>query len=85
MTCNPVSFVYPTAMTSNPTTKCAGSGRRVGISSGQMQYTGGAVRANRATDVRCPVCARVFPSARVTHTDHGIPTSPQAVTPNHNR
>lgn len=67
------------------TALCNGSGSRVGISSGQQFYTGGAVRPNQARDVRCPACARTFPKTRITYTDHGIPTPGQALIPRHKR
>lgn len=60
---------------------CAAS--RVGLSAGQMFHTGGAIRPNEARGVRCPRCGRVFDRLRIAHTDHGIPTPPQAVIPNH--
>lgn len=65
-------------------TQCEGSGARVGISVGQERFTAGAVRANQATNVRCPVCRREFGTARVAHTDHGIQTGPRAIVPRHN-
>jgi hypothetical protein len=64
-------------------TYCTGSGRRVGLSPGQQRHTGGAVRPNQATNVRCPDCGRTFPTTRIVHTDHGIPTDPAALIPRH--
>jgi hypothetical protein len=62
---------------------CEGSGRHAGISPGQMRHTAGAVRANQATDVRCPVCRRKFATTRISYTDHGIPISGSALIPRH--
>lgn len=65
---------------------CDGSGRRVGVSVGQVSFTGGAVRPNKASGVRCPDCGRAFASARIVYQDHGIPVpNGQAVVPRHNR
>jgi len=52
---------------------------------GQQQLTAGAIRPNRATDVRCPVCGRHFATARISYTDQGIATSGRALIPGHNR
>lgn len=62
---------------------CEGSYRHAGISPGQMRHTAGAVRANQATDVRCPVCQREFATTRISYSDHGIPTSGRALIPRH--
>jgi len=62
---------------------CSGSNRRVVTSPGQRFTTAGFVRPNRAQNVRCPECGRVFRSARIVHTDHGIPTPPMALVPRH--
>lgn len=62
---------------------CPGSVRRVIVSSGQMEQTAGYARPNRARNVRCPDCGQTFATARITHTDHGIPTGPTAIIPTH--
>jgi hypothetical protein len=64
-------------------TPCPGSVRRVIVSSGQMEQTAGYMRPNRARNVRCPDCGRVFDTARITYMDHGIPTGPTAIVPTH--
>lgn len=66
-------------------TICHGSGGRVMLSLGQTFQTGGAVKPNKARDVRCKVCNREFASARIAYTDHGIPTQGQGVIPRHTR
>lgn len=63
--------------------RCAGSGGRVMLSVGQQRQTGGYARPNVATDVQCTVCGRKFERARITYTDHGIPTPPQGLIPRH--
>lgn len=62
---------------------CEGSGGRVGLSVGQQRQEAGFARPNVAVDVACRACGRRFPRARVTYTDHGIPTAAQALVPRH--